>query len=110
MREVHSAQGEKTDRPHAQMLFAAGAKCPLSHADRCADFGKIKRPVGICLQKLFEPRDDRIMPPGNGVWLSDRIGEASDHDVHELILQCAKHLRQLQKVGSIMRELPYRPV
>jgi hypothetical protein len=25
------------------------------------DFVEIKRPVGICLKKLFEPRDDRIM-------------------------------------------------
>src|ERR1700741_5464685 len=29
MREVHAAQSEKTDRPHAKMLFAGGAKRSL---------------------------------------------------------------------------------
>jgi hypothetical protein len=61
MREVHPAQGEKTDRPHAQMLFAGGAKGSLRDADRCANFGEIKRPVGICLHKFLKPRNDGVL-------------------------------------------------
>src|ERR1700746_2691309 len=61
MHEVHSAQGEKTDRSHAQMLLAAGAKRSLRGPESLTDFGDIKWTVAICLQKLFEPRDDRIM-------------------------------------------------
>src|SRR5690242_7989241 len=42
---VHSAQGEIADWPHAETLFAGGAKCSLCRADGRADFGEVERPV-----------------------------------------------------------------
>src|ERR1700758_5193130 len=65
MREVHSAQGEKTDGSHAQMLLAAGAKRPLGDTDGCADFGEIKRSIGICCQIFLEPRDAKTIELGD---------------------------------------------
>ena len=87
VREVHSAQGEKTDRPHAQMLFAGGAKGSLCDADRCADFDEIKRPVGICLQKFLKPRHDGVVTTEASARLhGGAFGEAPHHDMDELIL------------------------
>ena len=67
--EVHSAQGEIADRPHAKMLFAGGAKCSLCRADGRADLGEIEWLVGIRLQKFHEPRENGVVttvafPPG----------------------------------------------
>jgi hypothetical protein len=111
MHEVHSAESEKADRPHAQILFADGPKRSLGDTDSCADFGEIERPVAIRLQKVFEPRDDRmcgsVMSAGLPV---GRISEASDHDVSEFILQGAKHLRQFQNIGSVVCELSDGPM
>jgi len=75
------------------------------------DFVEIKRPIGICLKKPFKPRDDRIMASATSAGVCvDCIGDAPEHDVHELILQRAKHLRQLQNIGSVVCELSDRPV
>ena len=59
--KVHSAQGEKPDRSHAQMFLAGGAKRSLGNTDGRADFGEIKRPVGIGLQKFLEPHHHGIV-------------------------------------------------
>jgi hypothetical protein len=37
------------------MFLAGGAKRSLGNTDRRADFGEMKRPVGIGLQKFLEP-------------------------------------------------------
>ena len=59
MHEMHSAQGEITDRPHAEMLFASGGS--LAASDGRANFGEIKLPVGMFLQELLELLHDRVM-------------------------------------------------
>jgi len=87
MREVHSPQGEKTDRPHAQMLLAGDAKGSLRDADSCADFGEIKRSVGICLQKFLKPRNDGVVTTAaSGRLYGGAFGEAPHHDMNKLIL------------------------
>ena len=87
MREVHSAQCEKADRPHAQMLFAAGAKRSLRDTNGCTDFGEIEWPVGICRQKFLEPRDDRfVAAAAGGRRYRGTFGEAPHHDMDKLIL------------------------
>ena len=80
--EVHSAQGEIADWPHAEMLFAGGAKCSLRDADRCANFGEIKRPVGICLQEIFKPRDDGVVTraAGGRLYRGARQGTSPWHE------------------------------
>jgi hypothetical protein len=37
--QMHSAQGEIVDWSHAEMPFAAAAKCSFCDADRDANFG-----------------------------------------------------------------------
>src|SRR3984893_13501761 len=86
--EVHSAQGEIADWPHAEMLLAGGAKCSLRNADRCANFGEIKRSVGICLQEFLKPRDDGVVTTAaDGLLYSGAFGKATHHDLNELILE-----------------------
>src|SRR4051794_28596966 len=109
MYEVHSTESEKADRSHAQMIFAGGAKRSLGDTNGCADFGEIERPVGIRLEKFFEPCDRRITTSATSAGLLvGRISEASDHNVHEFILQGAKHLWQLQNLGSVVSEFSQR--
>src|SRR6266566_8953881 len=106
--KVHSAQGEITDWPHAEMLFAGGAKCSLRDADRCANFGEIERPIGICLQEFLKPCDDDVVTTAaSGRLYGSAFGKAPHHDINELILQRPKHLRQLQNVRGVMGKLPH---
>ena len=105
--EVHSAQGEITDWPHAEMLFAGGAKRSLRDADRGANLGEIKRPVGICLQEFLKPRDDGVVTTAAGGRLySGAFGKAPHHHMNELILKRPKHLRQLQNIRAVVGKLP----
>ena len=43
--EMPSPQGEITDRPHAEMVFARGPKGSLADPDARANLGEIKWPV-----------------------------------------------------------------
>ena len=105
--EVHSAQGEITDWPHAEMLFAGDAKRSLRDADRGANLGEIKRPVGICLQEFLKPRDDGVVTTAAGGRLHGcAFGKAPHHDMSELVLQRPKHWRQLQNIRAAMGKLP----
>src|SRR5437660_1610332 len=112
MRQVHPAQGEKTDRAHAQMLLTGSAERSLRDADGCADFRQIQRPVGICGQVLLESRDDRVVAASTrcGSQANAIICKTSDHDMDQLVFERAKHLRQLQDFGSVAGKLPNRPV
>ncbi|OAF14750.1 hypothetical protein AXW67_17455 [Bradyrhizobium neotropicale] len=93
------------------MLFAGGAKRSLRDTYGAADFGEIKRPVGICRQKILETSDDRIVVTVTRFgFYADAVGETSDHDMDEFALQCAKHLRDLQHIWSVMGELSDRSV
>ena len=101
MREVHATESQIAGRPHAQILFANGAKRPFRDREGGTDFNKMNWPVWVCFQKLFKPRDDRIGAPATGACRCiNPFGEASGHDVHGFTFDGANHLRQLQDIGS----------
>src|ERR1700751_4166150 len=111
MREVHSAQVEKSYGSHAEMLLTGGAKRSLRDAERCADLGQIKRPVRIRRQEILEPCNNRGMAASTRCGFDAcRVRKTSDHDMDELILERPKHLRQFEDFRSVVGKLSNRPV
>ena len=105
--QMHSAQGEIADWAHAEMPFAGGAKCSLCHANGGANFGQIKWLVGMCLQEFHEPGEYRVMTAATVSLLQrEALGEASDQDASEPILQRPGHFREFENVRGLVSELP----
>ena len=91
------------------MLFTGGAKRSLRDADGGANLGQIEQPVGVCLQKPLQPRDDCIMAAATRAGLyGGAFGEAPHHDMDQLFFQRPKHFRQFQYIGSVVGELSDR--
>ena len=109
--EIHSAQGEITHWPHAQMVLTCTTKCALCATEARANFGEIKRPIGMCRQKLFEFCNDCILPATAGREL--KVGtfcKAPYHKMDQLLLERAADFWQLDKFRSVVGQLSDHPV
>jgi hypothetical protein len=90
------------------MLFARRAKSALGSTDSGANFREIKRRAGVGLQVFLKPYHDRFVIDGSPCRFNTRgFGEAPDHDVNELLLQCSAHLRLVKEIGDVMSELSH---
>ena len=104
--KVHSAQGEKTNRAHTQMFLAGGAKRSLGNTDGRADFGEIKRPIGIGLQEFLEPHHHGIVAAAACRRLDPgAFGKALHHGVNELLFQRPAYFRLPEQIRSSLGKL-----